>query len=1313
MTFPAHAIAQVEPPLSGIHVLWSGPHAWVYSPVGWTIERRPFERRFPLDCFDLTPSQLALLRARHEFAMRFGTLTARLGTGPVALGVASASTLASATGAVREVITLELATTQPQVTVRAQAKLSFAAALRDGKVVAASADVPGVATHTLSALGIDSVVVYALGLSALGYCIRREDATDDWRDATPIARVQIPIRELMPALATPAAELAEAKSRLLPGESLDDAEFGHLADILRDVVRTDGPPRPLDLALLVRDDPSAEFTELRALDPLASVLPHPKWRRVLGFSYFDADPALVVGQAYEYRVVGGWPAPDLADTVYGFHTIPSGTPLAAEFYLRDVRVRLPSPSTVTLRDVPAGLRTVTRRGIALTPERAPFWLGSDVDGWSIVVDFPSPVKSVVLEVGANHALEFAAGAAWLAPSTAAPVPAGERPQLDFATPIHQLRLGGHGFLCALRVRANPPAAATIEPVATVLPPVVLANTARPAPPLAATVANLQQPPAVAADDLPASPPPPRHALGFDVRWLPAPLPGLVNWPPDLPPPPMEAALFQVEHAGAGATPLAWEPLLVEENFMTGHRDDSALVAALGVGLDLMTAFPEVRAPEAGGTTLHWNDVFDFPDAGEAVRRPLPEPGSFHRYRVRAVDVIGRTSTTWTETGDARLEKWVPPPLPAGPDASKADMLARPALTGVQARVLVRDAPDLTDAERALLGTSANAIVLRWGWHASQREQDRYATQFRVYATRRRLDALPGTLAAVSDLGNGLYAATISLDEPIVADASAGLRLDAGYPFEIVAHAGGGAGSALAITLRTRVPQGGAFARPTPGNVLLPIRLTPDRTRAPAWGPRIEVQSITAAEEVYASAPIRNFLQLSPDHPYDEAFVGVSVADAQAYVPDPLGAGLPGNESAIVAVPVQGRWQGRPEVVDAPALADVPVLVTPEPAARPLAFTLDLSPLLPDSGLTGTERVRPERVAADEVFRAYRTDGTRVIARVLAPAASGDAEQDVLVPNADDHAGIVDALAGADVGALADRYAVFLAASHPYKARMFAPSTGVAIALPSFDETLPNRGARYVYRLRLADAAGHLSNDGVTLRGIVRVPATTRVAPPRRDAAQPGDPRNRLRVRIDGPAEVTRVLWFRRQLPPAQRVDDDAELLRVPGARHLAATDAIRLRLADGTLLAPELKSLADADVVGAPPSRTFVLDVPAALGEKHRVWAIAVTRDGIVSELGGAWSLAMPLPPLAAPALAVAGAPVQRTFTWTWPANAEPTSVVLEATRRNDDAWMRVSAPVTSDVTTLAYAEPLGTWRYRLRALARDGRTAYSNEVAP
>ena len=55
--------------------------------------------------------------------------------------------------------------------------------------------------------------------------------------------------------------------------------------------------------------------------------------------------------------------------------------------------------------------------------------------------------------------------------------------------------------------------------------------------------------------------------------------------------------------------------------------------------------------------------------------------------------------------------------------------------GVQVRVLVRDASDLTADERTLLGASDNAIVLRWGWHAEQRAQDPLAES--SGCTRRR------------------------------------------------------------------------------------------------------------------------------------------------------------------------------------------------------------------------------------------------------------------------------------------------------------------------------------------------------------------------------------------------------------------------------------------------------------------------------------------------------------------------------------------------------------------------------------------------
>lgn len=1348
MTLHAHAIAQVTPSLTGIHLLWNGPHTWVYSPAGWTIERRVFDRRFPLDCLSLTPEELARLRERRELGIRFGTLTDRVDRCPVALVAPPAPTgptthptqptqptppahtpptthptvpaphvppviiTRAANTSVCEVITLELLVPQGFVRVSTQATMSFVVALRDGKAVAGGQMLPGSAVHDLWAQGIDTVVVYARGLTALTYCLRRKGSDDDWREATTIAKVQLPLRELMPELADADAEFAEAKRRLLPGDVIDRGEFERLADTLRRIVTAVGPPRPIDLALLLRDDPDVTVDELSALDPVAALLPHPTWRRVLGFAYVDRDPALVPGLLYEYRITGAWPAGDLVDRVYGFHTIPSTTPVPRECYLHDLRLRLPDPTTVERHDTPDAAFALTRRGITLTPDRESFWLGPDLDGWSLVIDFPTAVSAVVLELGdAAHTLSFAAGAAWMPPGIAQPVPPGQSPRLDFATPIHQLRLAGKAFLCAIRVIAEPASQLGLRRQSAIIPPTVLADTPLPASPLSATVANLQAPAVIVPNDVPATTPPPQHALGFEVCWIPAPIGGAIAWPPALPPPPTESTLFQVEHSRADVNPPAWMPLLDAENYMTGHRATDASAAPLGLGLDLMQSFPEVRQPDPNGdVTLLWRDVFDFKEAGGPERRPLPPPGTLHRYRVRAVDAIGRTSSTWTETGVARLEKWVPPPPAAGPDPTKADALTRPAPTGVQARVLIKDAPDLTDHDRDLLGTHQNAIVLRWGWHASQRDQDPFAREFRVYATRRRLDSARGTIDTVVSQQNGLYSANLTIDETVAAQASTGLRLDAGYPFEIASHGAAAPGVPTTVMLRARVTQAGALPEPRAGDVRFPLRFTPDRTRAPWWGPRVAVQPITSAA-VYESAPIFDLLHIDADHPRDEALVGVSVADDQPYVPDPLGAGRPGNEGAISAVPVQGRWFGRPVVVDGPALDEVPAIVMREPAARPMRTMVDLTPLLPGSGLGGNERVRLERVSADDVFRAYRVDAGRLVGRVLLPAQPGDIEHDVTVPNSGDRAAILAAIGGGDTRALLDRFAVFLAASHPYKSRLFAPTGGDVITLPRVDDTFPNTASRWIYRVRLADAAGHLSADGITLRGIVRVPTTTELPVPRRLQALDGDPANRLRVAIGGPAAVTHVLVFSQALPRGAEVTPAADLLRVPSATRMAPGDGVRLRLADATLLAPDVAPLDGSNVEGLAPTRTLTLDVPAQAGDIVRVWIAAMTVDGVTSPLGGSWTLRMPLPPLQPPSLSLAPTGTQVVLSWTWTLPAEALGVFVEAAPLDVETWTRISPVLAADIATLSLDARPREQRFRLRASTDDGRTVTSNEV--
>ena len=1218
MTTLVHAIPVVGPGATGVHLLWNGPHPWIYAPGGWRLQRRELDRRRDAECTSFAGATLTALRDARELRTAIGMATMRAGSWP-----ASSEPGALAGGATAEVITIELDRPAAFVRVHSTAKWNFIVALRSGKVVGGGRVQPAPVTLEIAAPGIDTVLVYTLGLGEVLVCRGRDQTEESWREAPVIARRQLPIRELMPELAGFDAELAQARSRLLPGEELRDDEFRQIADLLRLMVRRVRPPRPIDLALLLRDAPDDEFIELCALDPLRSLLLSPRWRRALGFAYFDDDPVLVPGQAYEYRLTSAFPADETTDRVIGFHTIPSTTPLPADFHLGDVRVRLAQPSAVArVGGGPGETQAVARRGVALREPEERFWFDLDLDVDSAVIDFPTPVSAVVLELAAAHSLVFAGGQPWIVFGAFAPVPPGPNPRLAFATPVHQLRLRGKGFLCAVRIDGGGGPSLVEQTAET--PPVVLADTPLPEPPLVLAVSNLQVPQTVATTDLPQGPAPPPHAIGFALTWTPASSPGVDGWPADLGAgPPLDGTMFQIEHQDVTTAGAPWVPVLEDDNLTTGDRAMPSAPLDVVPGGDLMQVFPETRPPQedASALSLVWRDVFDMEVEGQPPRRPLPPTGTMHRYRVRAVDALGRPSASWRESGSIRLEKRSPPPLPAGPDARPAFQLDRAAPSGPHVRVLDRDDPDLTADDRARLGGHANAILLSWGWHAEHRAQDPRAAEFRVYTSRHRLDARRSTVTAVTEIGPGRYVADVALDRNVVADASAGLVFTAGYPFHLRAH---GAGRTIQVTVVARVAHpDGTFPRPAIGEAYFPVRLTPDATRAAAWDARVEVVTIEPDRDVFEANPIFDLLDLSPTHPRDEVMVGVSAADAEPYVDDPLApaATRPGNEGAIAVVPVPARYRGRPIVAVPPALAPAPAIVTPFPGPRPLSVHLDVTPFLLGSGFTAGQPAMPERVLVDDVVRGYRVDADgRLLARVPEPRAPDDAEREIVIPNPTDRAAVLAAFADGAIDGLADSHAVFLAASHPFGARLFTPVTAAAITLPVFDDALPNRSVRVIYRLRAVDAAGRVSLDGATLQGIVRVPAAASIAAPTRAPARAGDPDRRLRLEVRGGAEVTHVLVFRHVHATRVRPSPVADLLWRPVP---APPDdvAARVLLPDGTLLAPTLRSLSGPDAEGDVPYRAVFVDESAGDGERVTLWTTAVTRDGWLSPLAGPWTI--------------------------------------------------------------------------------------------
>lgn len=292
-----NALSQLAPSRSGIHLFWTGPYSWVYSPGGWNIQRRPFSRRKPLQCEALSTQLMDRLRNEKELRLPFGWLTHRNGQ------------LDDNTPA--EIFRLDLDEVTSFVQVHMKVKLGFTYALYREKVVAV---IPpknsGTFTVHFAAPAIDAIVSYILDPQSFQYCIgKNQEATDESWNNVPflIENLQLPIADLNPSLHNPDIEFQEAKSRLFPDEDLDPEEFKHLMGIIRSTVITNSYPRHIDKVVLLREDESSGFEELNATAPLLSLIGHPKWRRVLGFGWFDKDLALQPGQIYEYRITGFFP----------------------------------------------------------------------------------------------------------------------------------------------------------------------------------------------------------------------------------------------------------------------------------------------------------------------------------------------------------------------------------------------------------------------------------------------------------------------------------------------------------------------------------------------------------------------------------------------------------------------------------------------------------------------------------------------------------------------------------------------------------------------------------------------------------------------------------------------------------------------------------------------------------------------------------------------------------------------------------------------------------------------------------------------
>jgi hypothetical protein len=1240
----AFGICRFDAGAEGIHLAWNPPDVVCLSSPGFDIQRRIAGREAKFQCVSLTAREFLSLSAHNEIQSALGpVLYRRTGPLPPVIPSAAATPWPSSSATV-DVYTLELATPTDLVRIAVsippsaaiQPFAAFIVAVSAGKAVAFAIALGDGTSVTLNANLIDTVVVYTVSPLTITICAAvPEDPNDSTWTGVPfiVKGLTLPIRQADPSLLNETAEWNAAKLRMIVGDALAQTDFDRLVAPLRLALANPALGRPGERILLGRLATTDPFEEMSVADQLALLQIHPELRRALGFGYFDRQSSgLVPGQTYQYRITGHFNAQDLSGAIYDFHTIPSQTVLPATIFLADIRLSFPRPVSMVLEPAPSAsaLNEVSRRGIqVLTDSVLPGWLGPSLDDWSIIIDLPVAASSVTLEMNQSQSFVYAGGFPWAFPTTSIAVPSGTTVKLTFPAPVSQIRLRGKGILFAIRVPA-PALTETIPDIATTAP-IIFAAQPLPAVPLSLTVTNLQAPPgATFSTNQGFNLDPHRPLPGFQLEWLPAATANPPVWPPDGSAPPIDSIGFQIEHSEVTlpTTNGPWEPILPGDNLSLGTRDNSRPSSQLGFAANLADVFPLRRARAAGaGYAIRLSDVFDLDDTSGTFQRPVPAFGTYHQYRIRAIDTVGRVSSDWTLSNIVRFEKHIPPPLPAGPQPEPAlgtgpdgsAQLTGP--PGVKARALVANDPALTAADRAVLGTHGNAIVLDWGWRDNERQIDALTREFRVYYLRNTPDTIPGTVTSVTAASGGWDLAFTTNRVLNDGDCIGQWITTGGYPFRIASLTGGAnvvihVEAALANPLATPVVGPARFGRP----------LSVDHQRPVSWDARASVVPLTSAD-TYRYA-FYDLLNLSPTHPKDSIWVGVSAADGETYVDDEvpgssMNGGRPGNESSIVACSVGARDFTQPVFSIPPPLGDLPELVTEEPTGRQLLVSLNLPALIPGA-LPPDEPIALDRCSLDTILGITTLNSVNQVQLRLKDGT----QHIVAFPNPGDESAVIAALESPHPERIAARFLMYLATQHPRPTEIFERTSAETATFTEIQDRIPPKPARFFYRVRRADVLGRVSDGGAILPVVVRVPSTAPPVAPERVKVASTPTSVSITLRIAPDPDIASLLVFSTMRPFSSPISDlsGAELLRVPNRRDLYPLNGLRLRIpGSGALVAPVVKSLTDPDVIADPDGNlSATVSVPGTFGNNVILWTYALSRDGIPSRVAGPFTWGVP-----------------------------------------------------------------------------------------
>ena len=422
-------------------------------------------------------------------------------------------------------------------------------------------------------------------------------------------------------------------------------------------------------------------------------------------------------------------------------------------------------------------------------------------------------------------------------------------RLEFADPVHAVRLEGTGFLYAIREVLSPPGTKPDDVVtrSVVLNDVPFVDAGLPDAPLDLGTVNLQQP------MLPGTTAPPA-SLGFALHWTPT-------------------AAARRDRAGAVA----------------GRRRRRAAVR--GARLSTSSAGASTRTATSSRSTTRTPArsrsarAAPPPTRRRSARAPTSSSRSRRTRRRRRPSPRSCRSTTCSSrptagsAGTARPAAGQPAPVPdllarrarpaLGDGARRVDRPAREApaaaaaagpaarprrgRAGGRPRARAASARSRPPGRRphAARREPATRVVLEWGWTQAERDRDPHATEFRVYWQPLAPDVVAGRRdrpadahrPALRDVGHARPAARAGRDGrplPLAARLSVQDR---------VAHRG-----AVDRPARSSAACSSRSARPRAADFEFRPPLDGSEQRPPAWAERTAVVPITAAESYRARLP---------------------------------------------------------------------------------------------------------------------------------------------------------------------------------------------------------------------------------------------------------------------------------------------------------------------------------------------------------------------------------------------------------------------------------------------------------------------------